>query len=122
LQCVSNSKATKAFDPGRIAGLEIIFKACNGMKKLDEPLPAAYGPRIRVILRATSITREKIKMAVRQTGLSVVLAVGLCELQLALSAPALAQGAKKAQGLEAGYEKPVGYTAPGSILLKREST
>ena len=91
------------------------------MKKLDEPLPAAYGPRIRFILRATSITREKIKMAVRQTGLSVVLAVELCEL-LAISAPALAQGEKKAQGLEAGHEKPVGYTAPGSILLKREST
>jgi hypothetical protein len=36
------------------------------MKKLAEPLPAAYGPRVRAILGATSsITREKIKMAVR---------------------------------------------------------
>lgn len=61
-------------------------------------------------------------MAVGQTGLSVVLAVGLCGLQLAISAPALAQGDKEVQGLEAGYEKPVGYTAPGSILLKMEST
>jgi hypothetical protein len=92
------------------------------MKKLDEPLPAAYGPRVRVILAATSITREEIKMAVRRTGVSVVLAVGLCGLKLAISAPALAQGKKEAQGLEAGYEKPVGPTAPGSILAKREST
>jgi hypothetical protein len=61
-------------------------------------------------------------MAVRRTGVSVVLAVGLCGLKLAISAPALAQGKKKAQGLEAGSEKPVGFTAPGSILLKREST
>jgi len=61
-------------------------------------------------------------MAVRRTGVSVVLAVGLCRLKLAISAPALAQGKKEAQGLEAGYEKPVGPTAPGSILPKREST
>ena len=61
-------------------------------------------------------------MAVRRTGVSVVLAVGLCGLKLAISAPALAQGEKETQGLEAGYEKPVGFTAPGSIPLKREST
>jgi hypothetical protein len=64
----------------------------------------------------------EIKMAVRRTGVSVVLAVGLCGLKLAISAPALAPGKKEAQGLEAGYEKPVGPTAPGSILPKREST
>jgi hypothetical protein len=90
------------------------------MKKLDEPLPAAYAPRVRVILRATSM--EKIKMAVRRTGVSVVLTLGICGLQLAIWAPALAQGKKEAQGLAAGYEKPVGFAAPGSILLRREST
>jgi hypothetical protein len=63
-----------------------------------------------------------MKMAVRRTGVSVVLAVGFCGLQFAISAPALAQGKKEAQGLEASYEKPVDFTAPGSILLKREST
>ena len=73
-------------------------------------------------MRATSITSEKIKMAVRRTGVSVGLGVGPCGLQLAISAPALARGKKEAQGLEAGYEKPVGFTAPGSLLLKREST
>lgn len=61
-------------------------------------------------------------MAARRTGVSVVLAVGLCGLKLAISAPALAQGKKEEQGLEAGYEKPVGPTASGSILPKRESS
>ena len=61
-------------------------------------------------------------MAVWRTGVSMVLAVGLCGLQLAISAPALDQGKNEAQGLEAGYDKPVGFTAPGSILLRREST
>ena len=61
-------------------------------------------------------------MAMWRTGASRVLTVGLRGQQLAISAPALAQGKKKAQDLEVGYEKPVGLTAPGSILLKREST
>jgi hypothetical protein len=60
-------------------------------------------------------------MAVWRTGGSMVLAVGLCGLQVAISAPALDQGKEEAQGLKASYEKPVGLTAPGSILLKREA-
>ena len=60
-------------------------------------------------------------MAVRRTGGSMVLAVGLCGLRVAISAPALDQGKEEAQGLKASYEKPVGLTAPGSILLKREA-
>jgi hypothetical protein len=66
--------------------------------------------------------REKIKMALRTTGVSMVLAVGLCGLQVAISAPSLDQGKKEAQGLKASYEKTVDLTARGSLLLKREST
>ena len=72
--------------------------------------------------RATSTTREKIKMAVRRTGVFVGLGVGLCGLQLAISTPVLAQGKKETRRLQAGYEKPVGVTDPDSFLLKREST
>jgi hypothetical protein len=112
----------QAADTGRIAALEIFSRLADDMKKLDEPLSAAYGPPVCVILRATSITREKIKMAVRRTGASMVLAVGICGLQLAISAPALAQGKRESQGLQAGYEKPFSLTTLGNILLKREST
>ena len=73
-------------------------------------------------MRATSITSEKIKMAVRRTGVFVGLGVGLCGLELAISAPFLAQGKKESQRLEAGYEKPVGFIDPDSLLRKREST
>jgi hypothetical protein len=52
----------------------------------------------------------------------MVLAVGLCRLQVAISAPALDQGRKETPRLKASYEKPVGLTAPGSIILKRETT
>jgi uncharacterized protein YdcH (DUF465 family) len=56
----------QAADTGRIASLELFSRLANDMKKLDEPLSAAYGPRVRVVSDATSsLRREKIKMAVR---------------------------------------------------------
>lgn len=108
-------------DIGTIAGLEIIFKIADDMENL---MIRSLLPMTRAFASfcAISINREKMKMAMRRTGASTVLTVGLRGQQFAILAPALAQGKKKAQGLEAGHEKPVGLTAAGSILLKREST